>query len=74
MDEFAGGYEMMNFGGGGIIMMLIFAVLLVLPFWKLWGRTGHSPWISLLMLIPMVNVIVLYVLAFKAWPIDENQG
>jgi hypothetical protein len=38
------------------------------PFYQLWRRTGHNGWIALLMVVPIVNLIMLYVLAFKDWP------
>ncbi|SFK54251.1 hypothetical protein SAMN04488036_101309 [Shimia haliotis] len=64
---------MNNIGLPGLILILVYVAVLVIPFWKLWKRTGHSPWLSLLMLVPLVNFISLYVLAFKAWP-TENKG
>ncbi len=50
------------------ISMLIMAVLFVLPFWFIFGKAGHSKWLSLLMLIPMLNIVMLYYLAFSSWP------
>ena len=42
--------------------------LMVIPFWKLWQRTGHSGAWGLLALVPLANLIALWVLAFKRWP------
>ena len=53
---------------GGLIGLAIYVALVVVPFWQLWKRTGHSGWMSLLMLIPLVNIVMLYVLAFNSWP------
>jgi len=63
-----------GFGYGGIWMVLIYAVVVVVPFFKLWQRTGHNGWISLLMFVPLVNVVMLYYLAFKAWPAVDASG
>ena len=52
----------------GIIPLLIILALAVIPFWKIWARTGHSGAWSLLMLVPLANLISLWVLAFKKWP------
>jgi hypothetical protein len=49
-------------------MMLIFAVLIVIPFWFIFGKARYSKWLSLLMVVPVVNIIMLYVLGFSAWP------
>jgi len=65
---------MNNIGFPGILMLIIYAAVIVVPFFQLWKRTGHSGWISLLMLIPLVNLIMLYVLAFKRWPAVDREG
>jgi hypothetical protein len=47
---------------------LIGAIIAIIPFWRICTRIGWSPWLSLLMAIPLVNLIFLYVLAFSDWP------
>ena len=56
----------------GPIMMLIFAALIVIPFWSIFTKAGFSGWSSLLMAVPIVNVITLYFLAFSSWPIHRK--
>ena len=65
---------MNNIGLPGILMMVVYAAVVVVPFFQLWKRTGHSGWISLLMLIPIVNLVMLDVLAFKRWPSVDQEG
>lgn len=62
-------------GGIGIIPILIILALAVIPYWRIWSRTGHSGAWSLLMLVPIANLISLWVLAFKDWPAlrDRNR-
>jgi hypothetical protein len=55
-------------GGFGLVPLLILLAVLVVPYWKLWSRTGHSGVWALMMLIPLANIISLWVLAFKQWP------
>jgi hypothetical protein len=43
-----------------------------IPLVKLLGRTGHSRWLVLLMLLPLLNLVFLWVFAFKKWPIDNK--
>lgn len=52
---------------------LIVAVIAVVPFWRICKRVGHSPWLSLLVVLPLVNLIFIYYLAFSLWP-AENRG
>jgi len=56
---------------GGLLAFLplmLILLLVVIPYWKIWQRTGHSGWWGLLMLVPLANIISLWVLAFKEWP------
>jgi hypothetical protein len=70
MDETAGATGTF----GGIVLALILLALVVVPYWKLWSRTGHSGAWALLMLVPLVNLISLWVLAFKRWPALDDLG
>jgi hypothetical protein len=51
---------------------IIFAVIAVVPFWRICTRVGHSPALSLLMVLPLVNLIFIYYLAFGDWPVDRK--
>jgi hypothetical protein len=48
--------------------LLVAAALIVIPFWQIFSKAGYSGWLSLLVLLPFVNVIALYILAFSEWP------
>ena len=57
-----------DFSFMAFIPLLVILALVVVPYWKIWQRTGHSGWWGLLMLVPLANIISLWVLAFKEWP------
>lgn len=48
---------------------LIMLVIIMIPYWMIWKKAGFSPWLSLLMLLPLVNLVMLYVLAFSEWKV-----
>src|SRR2546422_633454 len=52
----------------GPLMMLVVAALVIVPFWLIFAKAGFSGWLSLLMVVPVANIVMLYVLAFSAWP------
>ena len=54
--------------GFGLLWMLLFSAIVVLPFWRICTKAGYSGWLSLLVLIPMANVIFIYFLGFSEWP------
>jgi uncharacterized protein (DUF983 family) len=56
------GYGM---GSGGFFVMLIFAVLVIIPFWKLLPKFGIPSWVSLVSIIPLGALVLLWVMAFR---------
>ncbi len=54
------------------LWMLPFAAVLVIPAWRLCQRVGYPGWLGLLIVVPMANLILLYVLAFGEWPAEKN--
>lgn len=45
------------------------ACIVLIPYWFIFKKAGFSPWIALLMIVPLVNLITLYVVAFSAWKV-----
>jgi hypothetical protein len=56
------------------LIVLLFAVIILIPYWRIFGKAGFSPWLSLLMLVPLVNVVMLYILGFSDWPSLREQN
>lgn len=57
-----------SFHVGGMLFMLLMALVIVVPMWRIVTKAGfHGAW-SLLSLVPMLNVILLWVFAFSTWP------
>ena len=44
----------------------------LIPIGRILSRAGHNPAWCLLILFPFLNMILLWVLAFKSWPIDKK--
>ena len=59
-------------GGVIIVIGMAFAAFTLLVYFLIVKRTGYSPWLSLLMLVPVANLIVLIILAFTEWPIERE--
>ena len=66
--------RMDGMGPFGPLMFLIFAALIIVPFWAIFAKAGFPRWLSLLMVVPIANVIMLYVFAFSAWPSLEGKN
>lgn len=56
-----------------IATYMVFAALIVIPAWKIFGKAGLTPALSLLVFIPYVGeVIALAILAFAEWSNDDS--
>ncbi len=51
------------------LIVIIFAVII---YWRIFSKAGYSGALSLLMFVPIANIIVLCVLAFGDWPIYKE--
>lgn len=47
---------------------LLVALLVVYPFWRIFARAGFPGWLAVGMVLPVVNLALLYFLAFAQWP------
>jgi len=50
--------------------LVIHAVVIVVPCWRIVKRAGYPGALALLALIPIVNITLLWVFAFVQWPIE----
>ncbi|MFX4226654.1 MAG: hypothetical protein ACFHHU_01785 [Porticoccaceae bacterium] len=56
---------------GHWLWMLVVAILVVFPAWRICQRTGYPGWLGVIILIPVLNLAFLYFIAFADWPIDK---
>jgi hypothetical protein len=47
--------------------------LIIWPVWRICSRAGFPGALGLLIMVPFLNVVLLYVLAFAEWPALRNQ-
>jgi energy-converting hydrogenase Eha subunit B len=48
--------------------MLVWVVIVVIPFWRICQKAGYPGALGLLTVVPLVNLVFLYYLAFATWP------
>ena len=51
-----------------VLLIAAIAALVVWPYTRIFRKAGFSPWLGLLMLVPVVNIIMIFYLAFADWP------
>jgi heme/copper-type cytochrome/quinol oxidase subunit 2 len=48
---------------------MVFGIII---YWKIFSKAGYSGAMSLLMLVPIANIIVICMLAFGNWPVLQE--
>ena len=51
-----------------ICFSLVIVVLTVVAYWKICEKAGFPPPLSLLMLVPIANLVLILYIAFTEWP------
>ena len=63
--------------GVSIWQLIIICAIVALVFWpwyRIFSKAGFSGWLALLMFLPLVNLIMLFYLAFAEWPALRGAG
>ena len=53
-------------------IVFVFLPVLLIPYWRIFSRAGFSGWLSILIVVPIVNLIVLYYVAFARWNVKST--
>ena len=56
------------------LFVLCWLAIVLVPFGKLLKRTGHRAAWCLVFIIPFVNLIALWIFAFKHWPTNTSNS
>jgi hypothetical protein len=51
-----------------LVLTVVLTAITVLPFWMISTKAGFPGWISLAMLVPVLNLLFPFFLAFADWP------
>jgi hypothetical protein len=54
------------------VMALFVIPVMVIPYWKIFSRAGFPGVLSLAMIVPLANLIVLYYVAFARWNVKPQ--
>ena len=64
---------MFSLGLSELFLVFVYGLLLILPLWKIVGKAGFHPALSILICVPVVNVVMIYVFAFIEWPTVKRE-
>ena len=58
-----------------VIVMVVGGLFLVIwPYSRIFGKAGFSGAFSILMVVPLVNIVALWVFAYSDWPALRRNG
>jgi ATP-dependent Zn protease len=55
-----------------LVFVIGMVILVIPPFWVIFRKAGFQPTLSILVLVPLVNLVVLYAMAFSKWKTDPH--
>ncbi|HVL76571.1 MAG TPA: hypothetical protein VM406_11195 [Noviherbaspirillum sp.] len=53
--------------------VLFFWLVFLIPLWRIISKAGYSGAWALLSLIPLVNILALWIFAFARWPSERER-
>jgi hypothetical protein len=62
---------LMHMNATQILILVVVAIAVLVPAVIILRRLGFSPWWAVLAPLSPLNIIGLWVLAFKKWPIED---
>lgn len=55
-----------------LLVALLGAGLVVIPACLICRKAGYIPWIGVLALVPLVNLVLFYFIALARWPVERE--
>ena len=59
---------MFGLGTSELITFILICVLIVTPVWRICEKAGFPGWYGVAIAFPLLNLVLLYYLAFARWP------
>ena len=55
-----------------IAVAAVISIVLMLPWFFIYRKAGFHPAMGCLMFVPLVNLVMMFILAFSEWPIERE--
>jgi hypothetical protein len=54
-----------------LVFYCAYAAAIVVPVARIFGRVGITPWVAIFAIVPIINLLGLWMFAFNPWPSDS---
>jgi len=56
-----------------IVIVIVIAIIFgIIIYWRIATKAGYAGALSLLMFVPLVNLVIIILFAFTEWPIERE--
>lgn len=55
-----------------LVVVAVILVVIVWPWTRIFGKAGYSPLLGLLIIVPLVNLGLIWYLALAEWPATKK--
>ena len=55
-----------------VLVISAMALIIVWPAMRICRRVGFSPWLGILAILPLANVLLVWFVAFAEWPLEKS--
>ncbi len=55
-----------------IVILVVLSLATMIPWFFIYKKAGYHPAMGCLMLFPIVNLVMMFILAFSDWPIERE--
>ncbi|HYI10051.1 MAG TPA: hypothetical protein VEK57_13410 [Thermoanaerobaculia bacterium] len=63
-----------SIGSPELILIFVVVVVVIWPATRICAKAGYSPWLGVVIMIPVANIILLWYLALAEWPSRKAAG
>jgi glycerol-3-phosphate acyltransferase PlsY len=60
--------------GRWVFGLIVWVIVFLVPTWRIVSKAGYSGAWALITLVPIVNLIALWVFAFVRWPYERSHA
>ncbi len=56
------------------LFLAVWLAVFIVPLWRIVSKAGFPGAFALLAIIPLLNIVLLWVFAFIKWPVERKAG
>jgi hypothetical protein len=54
------------------LIVVVWLALFLVPAWRIAAKAGFPGALSLLLIVPLLNIVLIWIFAFIKWPVEKR--